>query len=142
MSPLPATRCAWCAKDLPANANAVLDGIAVRDPESDAWLVRRVSQLGIGDAEWIVGEVADIADGSLYEGDEAVVVLSEDYPDWRTVADETGTALADARARLSMAMHAAEVVGACAYEDGVPEAEVARRLGVDRMTVRKWLGKR
>lgn len=26
--------------------------------------------------------------------------------------------------------------------DGTPEAEIARKLGVDRMTVRKWLGKR
>jgi DNA invertase Pin-like site-specific DNA recombinase len=25
---------------------------------------------------------------------------------------------------------------------GIPEADIARRLGVDRMTVRNWLGKR
>lgn len=29
-----------------------------------------------------------------------------------------------------------------AINDGVPEAQVAVECGVDRMTVRKWLGKR
>jgi DNA-directed RNA polymerase specialized sigma24 family protein len=29
-----------------------------------------------------------------------------------------------------------------AAEEGWPEAEIARQAGVDRMTVRKWLGKR
>lgn len=29
-----------------------------------------------------------------------------------------------------------------AASEGIPEAQIARELGVDRMTVRKWLGKR
>lgn len=29
-----------------------------------------------------------------------------------------------------------------AIKDGIPEAQVAAECGVDRMTVRKWLGKR
>jgi len=29
-----------------------------------------------------------------------------------------------------------------AHDEGIPETKIAKDLGVDRMTVRKWLGKR
>jgi len=46
-----------------------------------------------------------------------------------------------ARERLSAAMFAAEAASDDAHASGVPETEIARTLGVNRMTVRRWLGK-
>lgn len=46
-----------------------------------------------------------------------------------------------ARQRLDAAMQAAEQVAITAHAEGARETELARTLGVNRMTVRKWLGK-
>lgn len=53
-----------------------------------------------------------------------------------------GDRLRRARAGLARAIEQAEAEGLRALAEGVPEAAVARALGVDRMTVRKWAGKR
>lgn len=50
------------------------------------------------------------------------------YTRHRTAADE------DLRVLKLMALSA--------ISDGIPESQVAAECGVDRMTVRKWLGKR
>lgn len=49
--------------------------------------------------------------------------------------------LAQARKSLAFVTHEAKEVAAQDAHDGVPEAEIARDLGVSRMTIRKWLGK-
>lgn len=46
-----------------------------------------------------------------------------------------------ARRRLDAAMRAAQAIAAAAHVTGVPETEIAREIGVNRMTVRRWLGK-
>jgi len=61
--------------------------------------------------------------------------------DERRELRRVGRQLAAARERLEAAMSAAEATADDAYHEGVPEAEIARLLGVNRMTVRKWLGK-
>ena len=38
-------------------------------------------------------------------------------------------------------MKSAEEAAIDAHNDGVPETEIARELGVNRLTVRRWLGK-
>lgn len=53
-----------------------------------------------------------------------------------------GAKLRRARSALAQALEEAELAGLQALAEGEPEASVARRLGVDRMTVRKWAGKR
>lgn len=53
-----------------------------------------------------------------------------------------GRKLAKARAAVAEALRIAEVLALSAHADGVPETQIATELGVDRMTVRKWLGKR
>ena len=53
----------------------------------------------------------------------------------------TGLQLRKARQRLTDAMDAAERAAIVAHHDGVPETVIAVRLGVNRMTVRRWLGK-
>lgn len=58
-----------------------------------------------------------------------------------TDLDRAGRKLRSARKGLKDAMTEAEAVGLAALEGGATEVEVARTLGVDRMTVRKWRGK-
>lgn len=143
MSTLPGVRCPWCAKEQPANANLALVGVAVQY-DDESWRVRAISERGVSDREWMVDEVVDFVPSTTFvvEGEGAVVIIEPEYiDDWALIADEAGKALADARDRLDLAMRAAEIVTRCAVEDGISEVEVARRVGVDRMTVRKWLGK-
>jgi hypothetical protein len=56
--------------------------------------------------------------------------------------DEVGAERARLRAAERAAYLAAQQVARLAVLDGMPEAEAARRSGVDRMVVRKLLGKR
>lgn len=42
---------------------------------------------------------------------------------------------------LAAAMQQAELAAIAAHKDGKPETEIAKALGVNRMTVRRWLGK-
>lgn len=46
-----------------------------------------------------------------------------------------------ARGKLDRAMEVAREAAIAAYTDGAAETEIARALGVNRMTVRRWLGK-
>jgi len=55
---------------------------------------------------------------------------------------DVGKTLAKARAKADEAMAAARQVAVMAVDDGAPEATTARDVGVDRMALRKWLGKR
>jgi hypothetical protein len=52
-----------------------------------------------------------------------------------------GVALAAARRALSEQMDIARAAALRAIDEERPEAAIARELGVDRMTVRKWAGK-
>lgn len=49
--------------------------------------------------------------------------------------------LRESRARIDGAIAAARTVAALAVGDGVSEVAVAKALGVDRLTLRRWLGK-
>ena len=55
---------------------------------------------------------------------------------------DAGTRLARAKRNLAEATEAAKSVANAAYEQKVYEITIAELLGVDRMTVRRWLGKR
>lgn len=56
--------------------------------------------------------------------------------------ERAGRKLRSARKALNDAMDTAEHAAREAWEAGATEVEIARTLGVDRMTVRKWRGKR
>jgi hypothetical protein len=47
-----------------------------------------------------------------------------------------------ARASVAEALRVAEVVARSACDEGVPETRIAEELGVDRMTMREWVGRR
>ena len=53
-----------------------------------------------------------------------------------------GKKLAKARAAADEALRVAQIMARSAHSEGVPETQIATELGVDRMTVRKWVGKR
>ncbi|MDH6199164.1 DNA-binding GntR family transcriptional regulator [Mycobacterium frederiksbergense] len=53
-----------------------------------------------------------------------------------------GRKLTKTRAAAAEALRVAEVIGRSAIAEGVPETQIAAELGIDRMTVRKWAGKR
>lgn len=56
--------------------------------------------------------------------------------------DDVAERLSKARVALADEMITAREVAIEAIADGATEAGIARTLGVDRMTIRKWLGKR
>ena len=60
----------------------------------------------------------------------------------RTRLAQAGIRLAKARRVVDDALAIARAVGRAACADGAPEAATARELGVDRMALRKWRGKR
>lgn len=60
----------------------------------------------------------------------------------RDELERSGTSLARARTRAEEKLKEAQDLAIKGDAEGVPEAEIARLLQVDRMTVRKWLGKR
>ena len=56
--------------------------------------------------------------------------------------ERVGRKLRSARTAAAAALEAARVAALAALADGDTEVDVAAALGVDRMTVRKWRGKR
>lgn len=116
------------------------------DYELDAWL---------GDTR------ADLTDDQYTRLREEAAEIERRYPDPDDVADRdaalsatvqyllgeitpiaAGAALARARIAAREASVTAQQVSRLAVLDGTPEAQAARDVGIDRMTVRKVLGKR
>jgi DNA invertase Pin-like site-specific DNA recombinase len=53
-----------------------------------------------------------------------------------------GRKFARARAATAEASRVSKILAQSAHAEGVPETQIAAEMGVDRMTVRAWLGKR
>jgi predicted transcriptional regulator len=58
-----------------------------------------------------------------------------------TDLERTARKLLRARDTLAAVMNEATDVAVAAHKAGTTEVEIARTLGVNRMTVRRWLGK-
>ena len=58
-----------------------------------------------------------------------------------TPLDAAGRDLRLAREALDAALERSRALALEALEAGISEAQVSRRAGVDRMTVRRWAGK-
>lgn len=110
---------------------------------------------------WLGDARDDLTDEQLERLTDEAMALAEQYPgpdgadDRETALTATtqhilgetdllaaGNELAHARAALRWATVQARTLARLAVADGVSEVETAARLGVDRMTVREWLGKR
>ncbi|PJE22361.1 MAG: hypothetical protein CK431_17015 [Mycobacterium sp.] len=73
---------------------------------------------------------------------DAALVAAARYLAGALTPADAGRTLARARARATAALAAARQVAVMAVADGASEAETARDVGVDRMALRRWLGKR
>ena len=89
---------------------------------------------------WTDKQLGDRLHEELY-GDDYDPMRAEAVFDVTPDLSRTARILRDARRRLETAMDAAEDSAIGAYALGTPETVIARELGVNRMTVRKWLGK-
>ncbi len=72
---------------------------------------------------------------------EAALSTAVQYMLGETTAAEVRERLNRARVEAMEALAAAQQFAVMAIEDGGAEATTAREVGVDRMTVRSWLGK-
>lgn len=59
-------------------------------------------------------------------------------PTWTEAVDKAAQQLHQARATEAQARANAKAAALDALDNDAPEAAVARHLGVDRMTIRKW----
>jgi hypothetical protein len=72
---------------------------------------------------------------------EAALSATTQYLLGETTIDDAGESLLRARIDAAGALAAAQQIAVMCVADGMTEAEAARRAGIDRMTVRKALGK-
>lgn len=119
--------------------------MTIQQHELEAWLGPAVADLDDEQIQQIQSQADRIHE--RYGPDEtqerdAALSAAVQYVLGDTDLEQAGVALLLARQAASQAYAAAVQVGVMAVEAGTPEADVARKLGVDRMTVRKWLGKR
>lgn len=49
--------------------------------------------------------------------------------------------IARTRQAAAEAMRTAKILAQSAHSEGIPETRIAAELGIDRATVRKWIGK-
>jgi len=73
---------------------------------------------------------------------EAVLLAAAHYLEGGADLRALGDDLAAARARVDEQLAVARIVATLAISDGRSENATAKELGVDRMAVRDWLGKR
>lgn len=133
--------CSWCGKHAPSGTATVL-AVAV---ESDECVeMRAVSRGGIAPT----GPVAEDFNGAaklLGEPtitDAAAHIWTDEDHDPNMVLIDLGEVWHAAREAERMAAAAVYAAIRHATEQGVPETRIANLVGVDRMTVRRALGKR
>jgi hypothetical protein len=73
---------------------------------------------------------------------EAARIAACQYLLGETTIDDVRESLLRARLQVGEALAAAQQIAVLCVADGMTEAEAARRAGIDRMTIRKALGKR
>lgn len=116
----------------------------MQDYEMDAWLGD--NKLTAEQYERLRDEVYEIECRYMGEDDdqerEAAMVAALQWILGEITVEETGRRLLDARIAAARALAVARQVARMAALDGMPEAQAARAASIDRMTVRKDLGKR
>ena len=104
------------------------------DEMTDEQRDRFEGEAAVIEARWPGEDLSDERDTAL----SAVV----QYLVGETTANAAGQELARTRSDAASALIAAQTVARLAVLDGMPEAAAARATSLDRMTVRKALGKR
>ncbi|CAJ1496435.1 hypothetical protein [[Mycobacterium] burgundiense] len=109
--------------------------------DADTWLAEREVELSATASKRFAKVWRELAerDGRARE---AGLTAAAKYLAGATKPADIGKTLAKARQRAEAQLAAARVVAVLAVEDGAGEAPTAREIGVDRMALRNWLGKR
>lgn len=85
--------------------------------------------------------LAGIPEGDLFDEREAALSAVVQYVLGDMTIDDAGRQRVSTQRAARLALVAAQQHARLAVLDGMPETEAARRAGIDRMTVRKALGK-
>lgn len=116
----------------------------MQDHEMTAWLGD--TELTAEQYERLRDEVYEIECRYMGEDDdqerEAAMVAALQWILGEVTVEQAGRRLLDARIAAARELAATRQVARMAVLDGMPEAQSARAAGIDRMTVRKDLGKR
>lgn len=115
------------------------------DNDWTAWLGPAADAMTPEQRARFEAEAADVVarhhDPDLPEDRDAALSALVQYLLGETTLDDAGAQRVRTRADARAASIAAQQIARLAVQDGTPEAEAARRAGLDRMTVRKALGK-
>ena len=139
---LPMPRCTACAAvHFDADPNSYVEGTYTLT--DDGYSVHRVSGSGLAGSYLVdtLDDVLAIADGLQPMGDDSAGVLVSLGDDRLAILTEAGAAWSRARELEREAAAAVYALIADCVAAGLSESEVARRVGVDRMTVRRAVGK-
>lgn len=112
--------------------------------DMSAWLGPAADQLTaeqIDRFERVWNDIADDDRRDNPERVEAVLSAAVQYLLGETSIDEAGAQRAATRTSSFIASAAAQQIAIMAVEDGMSETEAARRASIDRMWLRKRLGK-
>jgi hypothetical protein len=116
------------------------------DHELTVWLGPAYEQMTADQLDRFAGETDRIherfPDRDEQPERDAAMSAAVQYLLGETRPDDAGRALAAARAAVSAAMAASQQIAVMANADGMSEVSAAQATGIDRMTLRKVLGKR
>ena len=107
----------------------------------DAWLASVMPTLNAAQRARLDDAISQTAAASDAER-MIVLTTTVNYMTGQVDVDKAGTALKAARVMEIRARMAAKQIAKLAIEDGATEHGTAKKLGVDRMAIRKWLGKK
>jgi hypothetical protein len=111
---------------------AVHDWLEAHELTLDASAVKRFSQ--------VYKELTGRYDDDRLR--DAALLAAARYLAGEVTPSEVGKTLARARAKADEQLAIARTVATLAVSDGEAESVTAREIGVDRMALRKWLGKK
>lgn len=109
--------------------------------DAKAWLVEHDIELDPAATKRFANVWRDVAGVDDHIRDTALLAAAR-YLAGEATPASVGKTLARARSRVAAQWVAAKVVAKLAVGDGAAEAATAREVGVDRMALRRWLGKR
>lgn len=136
--------CVWCGKAAARQSLGYLAGAAVRS-EDGFWSLRGLSADGpdsrvlVWDDTEMESIDSEFTEAAQRVGD--VVLLIGGDPDPESALDAARVQLSAAREAAEFALRVAEAAVLVAAERGMTEVDITAWVGVNRTTVRKWLGK-
>jgi hypothetical protein len=134
-------RCISCAKPLPVGGLVDMQ-LAVRDRDTDLWQIHQVGDYFANNGMvWDDDEMTPELSTNNYPVIESDVIVFSPSDDAALLLQHAGEAWSRAREVERMAAAGVQAIIRHAVESGMSEVQAAKIAGVDRMTVRRALGK-